>query len=118
MTPKLLHSVFSTTGIFPFDDTLFTNNNFAPVKSFSYTMHIPKSFPTEVLTSPLAASDVSDLEMSSNESDSAESVAADTPAAQAHFSWETDSEDFNYKHPSHLTASCVLCVYHHISLMC
>ena len=105
ITPKLLHSAFSTTGIFPFSNTLFTNNDFAPMKSFSYTMHIPESFPTEVPTSPLATSDVSDLEMSSNESDSAESVATDAPAAQAHFSWEMDSEDFNYKHPSHLTAS-------------
>jgi hypothetical protein len=86
MTPKLLHSAFSTTGIFLFNDTLFTNHDFAPVKSFSHMMHIPESFPTEVPTSPLAASDVSDLKMSSNESDSAESVATDAPAAQAHFS--------------------------------
>jgi hypothetical protein len=104
MTPKLLHLAFSTTGIFLFNDTLFTNDDFAPTKSFSYTMHVPESFPTEVPTSPLAASDVSDLEMSSNESNSAESMAADAPAAQAHFSWETDSEDFDYEHPSHLTA--------------
>ena len=104
MTPKVLHSVFSTTGIFLFNDTLFTNNDFAPAKSFSHTMHVPESFPTEVPTSPLATSDVSDLEMSSNESDSAESVDTDAPAAQAHLSWETDSEDFDYKHPSHLTS--------------
>jgi len=67
-------------------------------------MHVPESFPTEVPTSPLAASDVSDLKMSSSESDSAESVDADAPAAQAHLSWETDSEDFDYEHPSHLTS--------------
>jgi hypothetical protein len=48
MTPKLLHSVFSTTSIFLFNDTFFTNNDFAPAKSFSHTMHVPKSFPTKV----------------------------------------------------------------------
>src|SRR5712671_5443642 len=88
MTPKLLHSAFSTIGIFLFNNTLFTNNNFASVKSFSHMMHIPESFPTEVPTSPLAASDVSDIEMLSNESNSPESVAADAPVAQTHFSWE------------------------------
>jgi hypothetical protein len=81
MTLKLLHSVFFTTSIFPFNDTLFTNDDFAPAKSFSYTMHIPESFPTEVPISPLATSNVSDLEMSSNKSDSAESMATDAPAA-------------------------------------
>ncbi len=68
------------------------------------TASVPESFPTEVPTSPLAASDVSDIEMSSNKSNSPESVAADAPVAQTHFSWETDSEDFDYEHPSHLTA--------------
>ena len=86
ITPKLLHSVFSTIGIFPFNNTLFTNNDFAPMKSFSHTMHVPKSFPTKVPTSPLATSNVPDLKMSSNESDSAESMAIDTPTAQAHLS--------------------------------
>jgi len=86
MTPKLLHSAFSTIGIFLFNNTLFTNNNFASVKSFSHMMHIPESFPTEVPTSPLAASDVSDIEMLSNESNSPESMAADAPVAQTHFS--------------------------------
>jgi len=104
MTPKLLHSAFSTTGIFLFNDTLFTNDNFASAKFFSHMMHVSESFPTEVPTSPLAASDVSDIEMSSNKSNSPESVAADAPVAQTHFSWETDSEDFDYEHPSHLTA--------------
>jgi len=86
MTPKLLHSAFSTTGIFPYNDTLFTDIDFAPAKSFSHTMHVPQSFPPEVLTSSPIASDVSNVEMSSDESDSAESVAADAPAAQTLFS--------------------------------
>ena len=81
MTPKLMHLAFSTTGIFPFNNTLFTNNNFTPAKSFSHTMHIPKSFPTEVPSSPPIVSDVSDLEMLGNESDLAESIATDAPAA-------------------------------------
>jgi hypothetical protein len=86
MTPKLLRLAFSTTGIFPYDDTLFTNIDFAPAKSFSHTMHVPQSFPPEVLTSSPIASNVSDVEMSSDESNSAESVAADAPAAQPLFS--------------------------------
>src|SRR6266851_2145114 len=106
MTPKLLCSAFSTTGIFPYNDTLFTDIDFASAKSFSYTMHIPQSFPPEVLTSSPIASDVSNVEMSSDKSDSAESVAADAPAAQTLFSWGTDSDDFDFEdpQPSHFTA--------------
>jgi hypothetical protein len=99
MTPNLLRSAFSTTGIFPFNDTLFTDDDFAPAKSFSYVMHAPQSFPPEVPTSSPAASDVSDVEMSSDESDSAESVAPDAPAAQTHFGWESNSDDFDFEDP-------------------
>src|SRR5216683_5488868 len=106
MTPKLMCSAFSTTDILPFNKTLFTNDNFAPTKSFSHTMHIPKSFPTEVPSSPPVVSDVSDLEMLGNESNPAESIAADAPAAQTHHSWDTDLDDFDYELaldcPSHL----------------
>ena len=105
MMPELLRSAFSITGIFPFNDTLFTDDDFAPAKSFSNSMHVPQSFPAEVPTSSPAASDASDMELSSNESDSAEDVAEDAPAAQTHFSWETDSDDFDDEHPSYLTAS-------------
>jgi hypothetical protein len=105
MTPELMRLAFSTIGIFPFNDTLFTNDNFAPAKSFSHTMRIPKSFPTEVPSSPSVVSDVSDLETSGNEFDPAENIATDAPAAQT---WETDSDNFNYKLaldcPSHLPA--------------
>jgi hypothetical protein len=105
MMPELLRLAFSITGIFPFNDTLFTDDDFAPAKSFSNSMHVPQSFPAEVPTSSPTASDASDMELSSNESDSAEDVAEDAPAAQTHFSWETDSDDFNDEHPSYLTAS-------------
>jgi len=81
MMPKLLHLVFSITGIFLFNNTLFTNDNFAPAKSFSNLMHISQSFSAEVLTSSPAASNASDIELSSNKSDSAENVAEDTSAA-------------------------------------
>jgi len=105
MTPELMCSVFSTTGIFLFNNTLFTDNNFAPAKSFSYMMHISESFPAEVPSSPPAASDASNFKMSGNESNTAESIAADAPAAQSYPSWETDSDDFDYKlAPSHLTS--------------
>src|SRR6266851_281717 len=106
MTLKLLHSAFSTTGIFLYNDTLFTDIDFAPAKSFSHMMHVPQSFPPEVLTSSPIASNVSDVEMSSDESDSAESMAADTPAAQTLFSWGTNLDDFDFEdpQPSHFTA--------------
>ena len=104
MTPELMCLAFSTTGIFPFNDALFIDNDFAPVKSFSHMMHISKSFPAKVPSSPSIASDVSDLEMSGNESksDATESMAADDPAEQTHHSWDTDSDDFDYA--SHLSA--------------
>ena len=102
--PELLHSAFSITGTFPFNNTLFTNNDFAPVKSFSNLMHVSQSFLAEVLTSFPAASDASDMKLLSNESNSAKNMAKDAPAAQTHFSWETNLDDFNNEHLSYLTA--------------
>ena len=40
MTLKLLHLAFSTIGIFLYNDTLFTDINFASAKSFFHTMHV------------------------------------------------------------------------------
>ena len=81
ITPELLCSAFSTTGIFLFNDALFTDDDFAPAMSFSHTMHILKTFPAEVPSSPSAvSSNFSDPEMSGNESNSAESVAVDASA--------------------------------------
>lgn len=100
MTAKILHSAFSTTGIFPFNDTIFTDDDFAPAKSFSHTMHVPKSFPAEVPSSPVA-SDTSDLEASGSDSD-----AADVPAEETYHNWDTDEDDFDNEFvpdsPSHL----------------
>jgi hypothetical protein len=105
MTPELMHLAFTTTGIFPFNDTLFTNDGFAPARSFSHTMHAPISFPPEVPSSPPLASDLSDCEMSDDKSSTAESMATDAPEAQVYHNWETDSDNFNYNPaPSHLTA--------------
>ncbi len=96
MTPKLLRSAFSTTGIFAFNNTLFTDDDFTPAKSFSHTIHIPKSFPAEVPSSPpVVLSDFSDLKTLGNESNAAESMAVDAPAE--HHSWDTDSSDFDYE---------------------
>ena len=81
MTPKLLHLAFSTTGTFPFNNALFTDDDFTPAKSFSHTMHVPMSFPTEVPSSlPFMSSDFSNLETSGNNSNGAESMAVDAPA--------------------------------------
>jgi hypothetical protein len=81
MMPELLHLAFSITGTFPFNNTLFTNNDFAPVKSFSNSMHVSQSFLAEVPTSFPAASDASNMKLSSNKSNSVENVAKDAPAA-------------------------------------
>jgi hypothetical protein len=102
--PELLHLAFSIIGTFLFNNTLFTNNDFAPIKSFSNSMHVSQSFPAEVPTSFPAASDASDMKLSSNKSNSAENVAKDAPIAQTHFSWETNLDDFNDEHPFYLTA--------------
>jgi hypothetical protein len=105
MTPKLMCSAFTTTGIFPFNDTLFTDDDFAPARSFSHTMHAPMSFPPKVLSSPPLASDLSDCEMSDDESSAAESMAADAPEAQVYHNREIDLNNFDYNPaPSHLTA--------------
>jgi len=96
MTPELMHSALSTIGIFPFNDALFTDDDFAPAKSFSHSMHTPTSFPLKVPSSPPISSDLSNLEMSDNESSAAECVAADTTEAQACDTWDTDSDDFDY----------------------
>jgi hypothetical protein len=105
MTPELMCSAFATTGIFPFNDTLFTDDDFAPARSFSHTMHAPMSFPPKVPSSPPLASDLSDCEMSDDESSTAESMATDAPEAQVYHNWETDSDNFDYDPaPSHLTA--------------
>jgi hypothetical protein len=106
MTPELMCSAFSTTGIFPFNDALFTDDDFTPTKSFSHLMHAPTSFPLEVPSSPPISSDLSDLEMSDNESSAAEGVATDTAEAQACDTWDMDSDDFDYGFvPSHLSMS-------------
>ena len=81
MTPELLHPAFSTTGIFFFNNTLFTDNDFTPAMSFSHTMHIPKTFPAEVPSSPPAvSSNFSGPETLGNKFNSAESIAVDASA--------------------------------------
>src|SRR6266851_8400261 len=106
MTPKLMRSAFSTTGIFLFNDALFTDDDFAPAKSFSHLMHAPTTFPLVVPSSAPISSDLSNLEMSDNESSAAECVAADTTKAQACDTWDTDADDFNYGFvPSHVYTS-------------
>jgi hypothetical protein len=81
MTPELLRLVFSTTGTFPFNNALFTDDDFTPAKSFSHTMHVPMSFPTEVPSfPPFVLADFSDLETLGNDSNGAESMAVDAPA--------------------------------------
>ena len=65
-------------------DALFTNNDFAPTKSFFHSMHTPTSFPLKVPSSPPISSNLSNLEMSDNKLSAAECVAADTAKAHAY----------------------------------
>ena len=80
ITPELLCSAFFTIETFPFNNALFTDNDFASAKFFSYTMHIPMSFPTKVLSSPpFMSSNFSNLKTLGNNSNGVESMAVDAP---------------------------------------
>ena len=68
MTPQILASSFSCTGIFPFNPNTFTNDDFAPAKSLSITMHVLNSFPADILSSSPLPSDMSDWSSSDGES--------------------------------------------------
>jgi hypothetical protein len=59
MTPELMRSAFACTGIYPFNPHIFTEEDFAPAKSFSTLSHVPSSFPPEVPSSSPLPSDAS-----------------------------------------------------------
>jgi hypothetical protein len=122
MTPELCSSAFSCTGIYPLNPTIFTDEDFAPAKSFSTSMHVPKSFPRETRSSPPLPSDLSDCAISLDDESDLDSNPegfepnqpitedAPPPPVGVQIDWDTDSDDFDYEPPSdvmdHTSASC------------
>ena len=88
MTPELCRSAFSCTGIYPFKANIFTEEDFAPAKSFSTSKHVPRTFPAEAPSSSPLPSDLSDLDCSSSSDD--DSTSEDSE--QEH-EWDLDSDD-------------------------
>jgi len=104
MTPELISSAFSCTGIYPFNPQVFTDADFAPAKAFSVTSHVPSSFPADVPSSSPIPSDVSDSASSGDDkpedkSDIEVDVTAPHPLC---VDWDTDSDRPNYEPPSSL----------------
>jgi hypothetical protein len=60
ITPELIQKAFKKTSIYPLDPSVFTDKDFAPSLVYSTTAHLPASYPSEIPSSPMAAS--SDLE--------------------------------------------------------
>lgn len=100
MTPELIHKSFSCTGIYPFNSQVFTNVDFAPARSFSTILQVPRSFPSNVPSSSPLSSDMSDLDgsESENQSDTDTEPGPDMMLA-LNLDWETDSNDSAYQLP-------------------
>ena len=96
MTPELICTAFSCTGIYPFNPNVFTDADYAPAHSFSTTSHVPGSFPADVPSSSPLPSDASDLDSDSGDDESedqSDSEAGATPLHPLHMDWDTDSDD-------------------------
>ena len=108
MTPELIHSAFSCTGIYPFNPNVFTNADYAPANSFSTTSHVPRSFPTDVPSSSPVPSNVSDLDSDSGSDksdDQSNTEAGTNPLHPLHLDWNTDSDDSDFEPPPSCTSS-------------
>ena len=94
MTPKLIHSAFSCTGIYPFNPDVFTSVDFAPAVSSSSILHVPKSFPADVPSSSPLPSDASDFgsDSGASEDESDTSKADSTALHPLYMDWDTDSD--------------------------
>jgi len=55
MTSNLIKKAFKSSGISPLNPEIFTEEDYAPSQQFSIVAHVPKSFPTEVPSSPMTA---------------------------------------------------------------
>ena len=109
MTPELIYSAFSCTGIYPFNPEVFADADYAPARTFSTIPQVPKSFPVDIPSSSPLPSDVSDatsLDSDSDldggetedQSDSEADVPHHDPLSNIH--WDTDSDDSAYEPPS------------------
>ena len=93
MTPELLRSAFTVTGIFPFNANVFSDEDFAPAKSSSLSMHVPKDFPPEVPSSSPIPSDMSNFETDDDDSESGAEAEA-TKICFSGIDWLTDTDDY------------------------
>jgi hypothetical protein len=103
ITPQLLVSAFTCTGIFPFNPNVFTDDDFAPAMSSSITMHAPLSFPADIPSSSSLLSDMSDCNASdSSESCSSSGSDSDNGITLLQLNCDSDSdlEDSDFKPPS------------------
>ena len=109
MTPELFCSAFSCTGIYPFNSSIFVDDDFAPAKSFSISMHAPTSFPNEAPSSSPLPSDMSDCDASMDDHDSdimSEDSMPEEAPVQAN--WDTDPDDLDYEPPVDMSTDSLL----------
>ena len=57
ITPELVQKAFKKTGLYPLDPSVFGDKDFAPSLASSNMAHVPSSYPTEILSSPISPSD-------------------------------------------------------------
>ena len=104
MTPELISSAFSCTGIYPFNPKVFTDEDFAPAKTFSIASHVPMSFPADVPSSSPFSSDMSNSASSGDgQSEDESDMDVDVPHPLC-IDWDTDSDGSAYEPPSSLVS--------------
>lgn len=91
-----IQSAFRTTGLFPVNRNVFSDEDFAPSMSSSSKAHVPDSFPTDTPTLPLAIP--SDIESDSDDDDES-GVAVDQtqpcPFTEEELQSDDDDSDAN-----------------------
>ena len=110
MTPELISSAFSCTGIYPFNPQVFANVDFAPAKMFSTTSHVPTSFPADVPSSSPIASDASNsASLGDGEPEDESDIEMDITAPHPlYLDWDTDSDGPEYEPPPSLLSASPL----------
>ena len=106
MTAELFRTAFSCTGIFPLNPSIFTDEDFAPAKSFSTSMHTPITFPSEAPSSSPLPSDLSDCDTSMDDSNSDSDMSVDdlqAPEETPVFGWDSDPDDPDYEPPAEMS---------------
>ena len=104
MTLELISSAFSCTGIYPFNPKVFTDEDFAPAKTFSIASHVPMSFPADVPSSSPFSSDTSNsASLGDGQSEDESDMDVDVPHPLC-IDWDTDSDGSAYELPSSLVS--------------